>query len=53
MEDILYINENGKTVIEDDGDMVRLLQFYDDELVGEVTLYHEEIEKLYNLINKK
>lgn len=52
MEYILHEDENGKTVIHNEKDFVRILQYDNEGLTGEVILYHQEIKRLNEFIIK-
>jgi hypothetical protein len=51
MEKIIYDNLSSKLVADASGGVVNLAQFLDGEIVGNISMYYEEVKDLLDFLN--
>lgn len=52
MEKVIYENESSKLIAKYHGDIVQLTQYLGDELIGEVTMFSEEVKEVAAFVDE-
>lgn len=52
MEKVIYKNQSSKLVANASGGVVKLTQFLEEEEIGTVSMYFEEVKELTEFINE-
>jgi hypothetical protein len=52
MQKVIYNNESSKLIANYNGGVVEFIQYLDDEIVGMVSMYAEEVTELSEFLNQ-